>query len=540
MADDALSLSPQDRDLMIRTVIGEANGDASAPAVAHVILNRARNNGQSVKDVVLAKGQFEPWSTRSSELLSYAPTDPAYKKAAQIVDAASTGAIPDPTNGATKFYAPKAQAALGRNPPKWDDGTGQQIGAHKFFGGSTPDLLGQWGNGAQPSQSAPAQDETPDILGSWQSAPSSPTQVPIAPTPAAAAAPGIVNLAANPNDTATDTAAKALGTTAIKGVSHVPGFLGDIADTADYLGARITSKIKGIPVEQAMAEHNARLNALANSNEPDAPLVRSYLAARSAIPSGQDIQNKVLGTNGAYQPTSTLGKYGMMAGEMGIGGGLLGAGALPSAAVGTAGNALAEATGEPLAALAVGAASPAVARIGGYGVRAAGNAIANTPPGARAIATHFGDIGITPAEAETRLTAMGPEAMPADIDPATTRLAGQLAARGGPAATSVLEGEMKQRSAGADERMHAAIEDALGPKPNAQEILGNIRQKEEDLAFDPKVARSVLNESMGEAQDPHAVLQTMLAKRSADAQPLYEKAMQGGSIAPLESQFQNA
>jgi hypothetical protein len=136
----AVPISPPDFDLMVRTVMGEASGDSSDEAVAHVIKNRFLSGrfGNSIGSVVLAHGQFEPWSTRRSELLSYSPNSPAYQDAAQKVAGALTGASPDPTNGATYFYSPKAQAALGRRPPSWDDGTGQKIGSQLFFGGKAP------------------------------------------------------------------------------------------------------------------------------------------------------------------------------------------------------------------------------------------------------------------------------------------------------------------------------------------------------------------------------------------------------------------
>lgn len=148
MADTsgAMVISPSDRDYMIRTVIGEAGSDPSASGVANVIANRMRKFGQSAKNVVLAPNQFEPWSTRANELLSYAPNSAPYQNAAKVVDGVLSGNNPDPTGGAMQFYAPKAQAALGRAPPEFENGTGVQIGAHRFFGGqpvATTDWLGQ-------------------------------------------------------------------------------------------------------------------------------------------------------------------------------------------------------------------------------------------------------------------------------------------------------------------------------------------------------------------------------------------------------------
>lgn len=134
------ALSKRDRNLIIRTVLGEADAepDEGQKAVASVILNRLRNGdfGKSIPQIVAAKNQFEPWMTPQgrSRMLGYAVDGPEYARAAANVDAILSGADTDPTGGATYFYAPKAQAALGRQAP--DFAQGQQpviIGKHQFY-----------------------------------------------------------------------------------------------------------------------------------------------------------------------------------------------------------------------------------------------------------------------------------------------------------------------------------------------------------------------------------------------------------------------
>jgi hypothetical protein len=187
--NDPLALSPNDRDLMIRTVIGEAGNDPSAQGVAAVIANRMWQTGQSAGQIVLAPGQFEAWS-KPAQLMKYSPTDPAYRAAAQIVDAAVSSKTPDPTGGATQFYAPDAQKALGRQPPAWDDGTGQRIGSQLFFGGQQSDPLAGFeiAPGAK-SAAAPADDP----LAGFEIAPSkaakAASSAPAAAAPAASSAP---------------------------------------------------------------------------------------------------------------------------------------------------------------------------------------------------------------------------------------------------------------------------------------------------------------------------------------------------------------
>jgi hypothetical protein len=128
---------PGDLDKVVRTVYGEARGEGEQGqrAVAAVIGNRAQQSGMSVPDVVMARGQFEPWQNPATraELEGLDPKSAAYQKIAAAIAPVMSGTAPDPTGGATHFYAPRAQAALGRPAPKWDDGTGTDLGNHRFF-----------------------------------------------------------------------------------------------------------------------------------------------------------------------------------------------------------------------------------------------------------------------------------------------------------------------------------------------------------------------------------------------------------------------
>jgi len=130
-----MAYSPEDLDYLVRTVYGEAanQGPVGQQAVAAVIRNRAMQGKQSFRDVVLAKNQFEPWGSRANELRGLDPNSPKYQRILQAVRPVVDGELPDPTNGATHFYAPKAQAALGRKAPSWDNGTGVDLGDHRFF-----------------------------------------------------------------------------------------------------------------------------------------------------------------------------------------------------------------------------------------------------------------------------------------------------------------------------------------------------------------------------------------------------------------------
>ena len=105
-------------------------------AVGHVIANRVRNGGGSPTSVVLAPYQFEPWQTRSRELLNYSPEAPIYHRAAAAFDRASSGSFDDPTNGATHFLQEDiVRRRRGGTLPPWATGPQTKIGAHTFYGG---------------------------------------------------------------------------------------------------------------------------------------------------------------------------------------------------------------------------------------------------------------------------------------------------------------------------------------------------------------------------------------------------------------------
>lgn len=128
---------PTERDLIIRTVIGEAasEGPVGQLAVAHVIANRMRSAGRGARDIIMARHQFEPWNNpqTAAQLQALTPNDPRYQRVAQALEPFFSGQSQDPTGGATHFYSPTAQASLGRQPPAWDNGSGQDIGRHRFF-----------------------------------------------------------------------------------------------------------------------------------------------------------------------------------------------------------------------------------------------------------------------------------------------------------------------------------------------------------------------------------------------------------------------
>jgi spore germination cell wall hydrolase CwlJ-like protein len=113
----AASLSPTDRDWIIRTVAGEADPNAAGQtAVANVIRNRLESGkwGNTGQAVVLAPGQFSMWNDKTgyaggagaNKGGNLSPDSSQYQNIGSIVDNVFSGQTPDPTKGALNYYAP--------------------------------------------------------------------------------------------------------------------------------------------------------------------------------------------------------------------------------------------------------------------------------------------------------------------------------------------------------------------------------------------------------------------------------------------------
>ena len=151
MFADPIDLDQRGRDLVIRTIFGEAGDkdEAGRAAVAAVIRNRVAAGGrygQGAEGVVLKPWQFEPWKRPDARarMLGLREDDPNYQNIAKVVDDIFKGVVQDPTQGATHFYSPTAQAQLARTDrrklvPDWATGTPlANIGGHLFYAPDEP------------------------------------------------------------------------------------------------------------------------------------------------------------------------------------------------------------------------------------------------------------------------------------------------------------------------------------------------------------------------------------------------------------------
>jgi spore germination cell wall hydrolase CwlJ-like protein len=133
-----------DIDVLARTLWGEARGESleGMKAVAWTIRNRVndgRSNswwGEGYAGVCQKPYQFSCWNANdpNSPYLKGARPIPAgeYKKALQVATAVVNDVGPDPTSGATHYYATTMPKA-----PAWVAGATQtlRLGHHIFFKG---------------------------------------------------------------------------------------------------------------------------------------------------------------------------------------------------------------------------------------------------------------------------------------------------------------------------------------------------------------------------------------------------------------------
>jgi len=131
-------ITDQEKDLIAKTIAAEASGKSpeEAHAIANVILNRAiagGRYGKSIRDILLAENQFEPWSdeSKANYPMKFKPGMPAYDAGAAALRRAYDAG--DITGGSTYFWAPKPQGELGRNVPDFAKKyPGFNIGATRF------------------------------------------------------------------------------------------------------------------------------------------------------------------------------------------------------------------------------------------------------------------------------------------------------------------------------------------------------------------------------------------------------------------------
>lgn len=138
----AAALREQAVDVLARTLWGEARGETvrGIEAVAAVVVNRVRAArapggprwwGVDIVSVCRAPFQFSCWNKNDpnrAKLLAVTEADPVFAICRRIAARAVSGALPDPTGGATHYHA---RSIL----PRWAEGKPAcaEIGRHLFY-----------------------------------------------------------------------------------------------------------------------------------------------------------------------------------------------------------------------------------------------------------------------------------------------------------------------------------------------------------------------------------------------------------------------
>jgi hypothetical protein len=397
----------------------------------------------------LSPGQFEPWSSKADELMGYTPNSAQYKKAASIVDGIISGQIQDPTGGATKFYSPTAQAAVGRAPPAWDDGTGKDIGKHRFFGGAS-DPFSDYGIG---TKVAPTVGQQP-----------SPANVPSRAAPPQGPSDPFEDYGvATPGVTYADQDHAAMVARMQKSISAPPAASQDpysggfdrsqplniqaykiARDTGQYLG----SQAAGIP--KAVVGDYQAANALANAGMTE-------MARGNILPSFPSTNPETWQGGGVLKTAAGL------------------AGQVFSPVTGL----VRKATEEPVAAefgpdvgeragfVANSLVGPTIGKLGT-------NALASTLPGTRAIAQAKSVLGKVPdPEMVARLQA-NPNLRLIDVEPTLQAHALGLAAEPSYPAFGILKTSANETNAAARPAATAAYNMAMGETPNVKTLLDQL------------------------------------------------------------------
>ena len=137
-----MTATEKDRDVLARTLWGEARGESLAGqiAAAWTIRNRVNDGkakswwGESYAGVCQKPHQFSCWNRNDPNYVYLSGAKPIpFREFAQAQIAAEqvmSGKVPDPTNGATHYYATTMP-----KPPVWVKGAKQtlELGRHVFF-----------------------------------------------------------------------------------------------------------------------------------------------------------------------------------------------------------------------------------------------------------------------------------------------------------------------------------------------------------------------------------------------------------------------
>lgn len=130
-------MTPDDLDVVARTVWGEARGEPKdgRVAVAWVIKNRVKSPrwwGTDYPSVCKRPFQFSCWNLNDpnrAKIEALTEDDKAFRECLKVASGVISGEVPDNTGGATHYFADSIE------PPVWTKRMTQTvtIGHHTFF-----------------------------------------------------------------------------------------------------------------------------------------------------------------------------------------------------------------------------------------------------------------------------------------------------------------------------------------------------------------------------------------------------------------------
>lgn len=479
-------ISDDDRDAAIRTMLTEAapNDPEGWAGVGNVIINRALhgNYPSKIKDIVTQKNsksipQFEVWGNGRAKAVSKDDTN--YEAAGRVFDSLVNG-MPDNTNGATHFYAPKAQAALGRNPPKWDNGKPiVDIGGQRFFA-PEGSVKRDSGIPQEAATQTAATDDEKDFMAAFGlgDAPKSPAVT--APVVAAPSDDENEFKKAFGLEKLTDEDKKTLSTAAAKAAD--PGM-------AVAFGSGAAS---GVPIAGPAILSGIVQGAGALTGQNPGAVRESIEAAQAAHPVATTAGNIAGGVAG-LAPVAAIAP-GLIGGT----GATLGARALTAmpgnalisgtdAAVRSGGDPLATATGAGVGAIG-GALAPVVGKLGNKAGSALAGLASKYLPVGGGISRSGGNMlnsalrGSDPAIVGGVLNDLGPQGMLLDAGNGFKGLAQGIVGKNiGTEPANRIINALEQRKTGANSRLNSDINNAIGQTPTPSHVQAQIEANQATL-----------------------------------------------------------
>lgn len=357
---------------------------------------------------------------------------------------------------------------------------------------------------------------------------------PITPQQQVIAAQGNVDAEGKPTISEPKDVIESLPTGIVKGINELPQLPGNLYRFASQVGAQAGNKLHNAvydtpftPEQQAEQIANAGndtfgrfLSSAPTINQMTGGYIPKEVGLAIATPlemfsdnnlTQADLQNEAAnysGDNALHQPVTESGQNAENIAASIPQGRALGIGALPSVG-GAIGAEIANdiSANNPVAQLIGGIAGGGA----GKGLSSAGEALAGksalpeVPIADNILKKAVSRDNTTPSDVNNKLSSMGPEGMLADAAGENTRGVARAIANMPGEAREIAMKALEERQAGQADRIEQAA-------------LGN-------LNVDPEATY-------------HGTTEDLMAQRATQAKPLYDKAFEGGSIAPLESQFE--